>query len=226
MVPFYQPEPPFSWPYLRFQFPGQQPAPPMMNATNTFTSLSSFLADRSPFGSILRIEILSTWRASRFVALDRIQFVDPLGRVIPSSYCRLFSDPLPLDDDGRPYRHKIEGLVVNRTDSPEKSWKPWRSLYLDSSAVREGSASLRNKRSSLFVLFDTPVMIAFMRIWNCHDVEEWRAKKVRVTLDDFVLFVGELSFLRANERDYQTILFVNGIGLLEKEGEPRREERT
>lgn len=57
-------------------------------------------------------------------------------------------------------------------------------------------------------------------------MEEWRAKKVRVTLDDFVLFVGELSFLRANERDYQTILFVNGIGLLEKEGEPRREERT
>ena len=164
MVPFYQPEPPFSWPYLRFQFPGQQPAPPMMNATGTFTSLSSFLADRSPFGSILRIEILSTWRASRFVALDRIQFVDPLGRVIPSSYCRLFSDPLPLDDDGRPYRHIIEGLVVNRTDSPEKSWKPWRSLYLDSSAVREGSASLRNKRSSLFVLFDTPVMIAFMRV--------------------------------------------------------------
>lgn len=57
-------------------------------------------------------------------------------------------------------------------------------------------------------------------------MEEWRAKKVRVTLDDFVLFVGELSFLRAKERDYQTILFVNGIGLLEKEGEPRREERT
>lgn len=62
-------------------------------------------------------------------------------------------------------------------------------------------------------------------MWNCHAVEEWRVRKMRVWMDDYLLFEGELSSGHARERMPQTILFVNKFGLVENDGLQTDENR-
>lgn len=158
---------PFSRPSFRFQLSTTQPFRVYLGVSDRLTSTESFLTFRSPYGSLLRIDIVSTWGSKHFASLDRLQFVDPCSRVIPPSYLHLFSDPLPLDAHDRPFYEEIDGLVADSfTASPQRwrQWRPWRTYYRDGSAVRKGSASLRGKTSSLYVLFDVPVIIALIRV--------------------------------------------------------------
>lgn len=158
---------PFSRPSFLFQLSVTEPFRAYLGVSDRLTSTESFLTFHSPYGSLLRIDIVSTWGSRRFASLDRLQFVDPYSRVIPPSYLHVFSDPLPLDANDRPCLEAIDGLVAdNLTAAPQewRQWRPWRTHYRDCSAVRRGSASLRDKTSSLYVLFDVPVMIALMRV--------------------------------------------------------------
>ena len=187
---------PFSRPSFLFQLSVTEPFRAYLGVSDRLTSTESFLTFRSPYGSLLRIDIVSTWGSRRFASLDRLQFVDPYSRVIPPSYLHVFSDPLPLDANDRPCLEAIDGLVAdNLTAAPQewRQWRPWRTHYRDCSAVRRGSASLRDKTSSLYVLFD--------------------------------VFEGELSSGHARERMPQTILFVNKFGLVENDGLQTDENR-
>ena len=138
-----------------------------MGVSDRLTSTESFLTFRSPYGSLLRIDVVSTWGSKRFASLDRLQFVDPYSRVIPPAYLRVFSDPPPLDANDRPCLREVDGLVADSSAASPREWRrwrPWRTDFRDCSVVRKGSASLRDKTSSLYVLFDVPVMIALMRV--------------------------------------------------------------
>ena len=50
-------------------------------------------------------------------------------------------------------------------------------------------------------------------------------RKMRVWMDDYLLFEGELSSGHARERMPQTILFVNKFGLVENDGLQTDENR-
>lgn len=166
-VLFCQPKAPFSQPLFHFHFSATQEFHVSLNVSGRLTFARHFLTFGSPFCALLRIDIISTWGSKEFVSLDRLQFVDPLGRVIPPSYLRVYSYTPSYGACYRPLIEEVHGLVA---DSPAASpqewtqWEPWKTSFWDSSAIRKGSVSLQGKTNSLYVLFDVPVFVALMRV--------------------------------------------------------------
>ena len=163
MVSFFELQRPYSHPRFCFDYSRQ------FRFSLAFSEWLSppqlFFVVRSPFGSLLRLEVLSTWGSSPFAALDRLQILDPLGRAIPSSDLRVFSDPQPLDANGEPHNREIRGLVSGHCLSPLRPAAPWRIRCAERFAASvHGSASLLQRPCSLFVLFDVPVVIGLVRV--------------------------------------------------------------
>ena len=156
-----------------------------------------------PVGHVLQLIIRSTWGDPFYAGLNGIELLAPGGTPIPVQPGQVHACPPCVGPDDVRTADKL-------VDQVNHTWEG-RHMWL---APRSGQEPVR-----VYVLFDAPVMLAAVRIWNYTRTPARGVRDVAVLLDDLTVFVGTLRIgPEAVGPDFvQSILFTNEDSIVQSE---------
>ena len=172
----------------------------------------NFVSPIHPCGSLLKLQIDSTWGSRSFVGLCHIEIMDPIGTLIdicpknvhafPSSLNVLYDNNGPVDIHTA---NRLIGVI-----NPDESWI---APILVNGRNEEHSGMM----NCLYILFDVPVIIGCIKFWNYQKNPTCGIKSFSLWLDGNLLFSGELRKWSSTDSDGQSILFTDNQILIDQE---------
>lgn len=182
----------------------------------------NFVSPIHPCGSLLKLQIDSTWGSRSFVGLCHIEIMDPIGTLIdicpknvhafPSSLNVLYDNNGPVDIHTA---NRLIGVI-----NPDESWI---APILVNGRNEEHSGMM----NCLYILFDVPVIIGCIKVsvivwyasqfWNYQKNPTCGIKSFSLWLDGNLLFSGELRKWSSTDSDGQSILFTDNQILIDQE---------
>ncbi len=71
--------------------------------------------------------------------------------------------------------------------------------------------------ATVYIVFDEPVMLACIRLWNYSRTPQRGAREVTVLLDDLAIFVGTMRSASKETDSHQSVLFSNEELIIQRE---------
>ncbi|CAH8868711.1 unnamed protein product [Trichobilharzia szidati] len=136
-----------------------------------------------PIGFVYQLNIFSSWGDQFYVGLDGVQFLSPEGNVIPISKNEIFAYPSSVNDlypgeillpDVRTVDKLVDNVIVSSAN--EMARHCWLAPILP---------RLINK---IFIVFNKPICVAGIRLWNYTRTPERGVKEFSVLVDGQILF--------------------------------------
>ncbi|CAB3407540.1 unnamed protein product [Caenorhabditis bovis] len=132
-------------------------------------------------GFVFQLRLLSTWGDEYYIGLNGVELYDDRGRLIDVKLHNLAAFPesvniLPsIKNDLRVSDNLING--INDTDEARHMWL---------------TALLPNRCARVFFVFDAPTYVAKIVVYNYRKTPERGVRHVSVTIDDLIVFSGEI----------------------------------
>ena len=161
-----------------------------------------------PCGFVLKIAIYSTWGDPHYVGLSGLEIVDAVSGPIAIGPTQIAAAPRSVADlEGMEKDVRVPARLVdghNDADEVSHSWLAPLS---------------QDAPNMLYVAFQTPVMLAAVRLWNYARTPARGAREVRILLDDCIIYEGVLGKYEGSKvlgggSAHQAILFTNDPGVV------------
>lgn len=204
-----------------------QPLP--INTSTICEVVQQYETPVNPTGCMFKLLIQSNHGDGYYVGLNGITLYDRYGIPITVDKDQLQATPYRDINDLTEVQARghdarcLENLVLNPNDTYEDSYM-WLAPLTRST----------EEKNSVFILFDEPVTISIIKIWNYSKTPSRGAKEIELYIDDVLVFKGSLHKLpsknelnssygdiqwgTADELDLsQSILFTNDHDLVDRE---------
>ncbi|TGZ67804.1 hypothetical protein CRM22_004589 [Opisthorchis felineus] len=138
-----------------------------------------------PLGFVYQIRIFSAWDDQYYVGLNGLQLLGPTGLPIPRDAFHIFASPKSVDDlhpmvQRSPDVRTADKLVDGVNCGPDIAYHCWLAPVFP------------GKVPSLFLVFDEPVKLAGIRMWNYTRSPERGVREFSVLVDHQLIFRGYL----------------------------------
>ncbi|GMH44713.1 hypothetical protein BSKO_12665 [Bryopsis sp. KO-2023] len=161
-----------------------------------------------PMGFVLKILIVCSWGDAEYVGLCGLEVHDALKGKLRIDPSHLFARPhsvceLPkMQADVRTPDKLVDG---DNSGNPAHSWL--------------APKSFDDQPNVITILFDTPIMLSLIKIWNYVRTPERGASRVDIFLDDALVYAGGVKKASTNPTsDFaQAVIFTNDEATVESE---------
>jgi hypothetical protein len=164
-----------------------------------------------PTGFIFKLTLLSTYGDPHYIGLNGIEFYDSLGK-------NIFSNDNIDDTQGRSnnsfkYKPKILAIPsgVNQLEGMEDDQRVinnlltgsnvWLSPFINTHRVMDNLENTfsnfnkttnlnSNKPNCIYFIFDKPVSVSYIHIWNYSKKPERGVKEIHISCDDNIIYKG------------------------------------
>lgn len=149
---------------------------------------SAFIIPELPCGSLMKINILSTWGDTHYLGLNGIELFDSKGQIVNIKPDQVWASPADINvlkeyqQDPRTVDKLFDGH--NHTTDDLHSWL---------------CPFTQGKPHTIYVQLDVPTTISMIRIWNYNKsrIHSTRgARYCEISLDDVAIFKGEIKRAR------------------------------
>ncbi|KAG5443416.1 Protein kiaa0556 [Clonorchis sinensis] len=147
-----------------------------------------------PLGFVYQIQIFSAWDDEYYVGLNGLQLLGPTGLPIPREAFHIFASPKSVDElypmaQRSPDVRTADKLVDGINCGPDIARHCWLAPIFP------------GKVPSLFLVFDEPVKLAGLRMWNYTRSPERGVREFSVLVDHQLIFRGYLPKAQVNASD-------------------------
>ena len=177
-----------------------------------------------PTGLLLKLTLHTSWGDPYYMGLDGLQLLGPGGKELAIDPDRVQAWPASLTvlgqtDDCRVPSNLVDGVLAS-PDATHAWLAPFAITMPPAAAQRLGN--VRGAENVLLVLFDRPVSLTALRLWNYRKTPARGVREMSIYLDGRLLFKGGLRRapeLTEEASGYagQTILFTNDQAVVRKE---------
>ncbi|XP_050422465.1 katanin-interacting protein-like [Adelges cooleyi] len=178
---------------------------------NDYQPMTPFIVPELPSGSILKLDITSTWGDQHYVGLNGIEIFNSRGQLV--SILKISADPADINvlpeytSDPRVVNNLIDGINRTRDD-----------MHLWLAPFTPGA------HHHVILEFDGIQTVAMIRIWNYNKsrIHSYRgAKNVKIYLNSQLIFQGEIArasggIVGCTDAFGDTILYTLDDDVLEK----------
>jgi hypothetical protein len=154
-----------------------------------------------PSGFHVKLDLLTTHGDGNDIGFDRLEFYNQLGQLIPFDHVRVFTN-------------------TDATVDPIAKNEPWTCNYINTKKYQNPMENTfsnfypRNgnlKMNKLYFLFDKPISLSYIQIWNYSDNPEKGIKDIQIFVDDCVVYKGVIK--KSSDSPSTVILFTSDNGV-------------
>ncbi|XP_046483730.1 protein KATNIP homolog isoform X2 [Neodiprion pinetum] len=159
---------------------------------NRMCDNADYEAPMMPQGFVYQVIIFSTWGDSYYVGLTGIEMYDSSGCMIKLTKDNITAYPESVnviegvDNDVRTPDKLVDG--VNDTTDGHHMWL---------------APILPNQTNRIYIIFDSPVMVSAIKMWNYKKTPQRGVKEFAILVDDLLVYNGVLH----SHIPYGTVLF-------------------
>lgn len=164
-----------------------------------------------PCGFTWTFRVHSTWGDPDFFGLNGLEFIGTDGELIPETPSKVHSahgsvNRLPgMQSDVRTVENLLDG-VNDTLDDRHMFLAPFVRKQVLDRLEQTGEAPVGN---CIEVVFDTPVTVALLAVWNYAKTPARGAKDVEVLVDDRLIYRGVFRDVRQRSGFQESVLFTD-----------------
>lgn len=172
-----------------------------------------------PFGTSIKINLNESHGDPFYIGLNEIDFYDINNNKIYIKESQIFASPYSVNilpqskDDLRIPSNLVDGKI----SSDKHSWLSPLARTMDERMNIEEIGGVKYITNSLYFLFDKPIILSYIKIWNYHKTPKRGAKDIEIWMDNTLLYKGWLNDSNTTGSNGQTIVFTNNFDILSKE---------
>ena len=186
----------------------------------------------NPCGHVFRFSLLATWGDPYYIGLDRLELFDESGNRIPVRASQITAAPHSINvldeayaaTEGRFAEERLAQLVeydrrvpsnlaMSISEKPICETSTWLAPLTTS---MENSGQCPNP-NYVYFSFDYPVAISMVKIWNYSKSPLRGASSLEISVDDNLIYKGDLAQAGTLKNPYQVILFSNDESVIRRE---------